>query len=42
MDRLALEDNEDYNWNTIGESEVTITNLRRDVALKIPYAALRF
>ena len=42
MDCLATEDNEDYNWDAIWDSEVTITDFGWVVEMKIPYAALRF
>ena len=42
MDCLATEDNEDYNWDAIWESEVTMTDFGWVVEMKIPYAALRF
>ena len=42
MDCLATEDNEDYNWDAIWDSEVKITDFGWVVEMKIPYAALRF
>lgn len=50
MDRLATEDgevapnnyNQDFSWDAIWDSEVTITDLGWTVEMKIPYAALRF
>ncbi|MBP6183030.1 DUF5916 domain-containing protein [Flavobacterium sp.] len=42
MDCLATEDLEDFNWDAIWDSEVSITNFGWVVEMKIPYAALRF
>ena len=42
MDALATEDNEDFSWNAIWESEVTLTDFGWVVEMRIPYAALRF
>ncbi|MDI6048699.1 DUF5916 domain-containing protein [Flavobacterium sp. XS2P24] len=42
MDCLATEDLEDFTWDAIWDSEVTITELGWVVEMKIPYAALRF
>jgi hypothetical protein len=42
MDCLAIEDSEDFTWDAIWDSEVTITELGWVVEMKIPYAALRF
>jgi hypothetical protein len=42
MDCLATEDLEDYNWDAIWDSEVTLTDFGWVVEMKIPYAALRF
>jgi len=50
MDRLATEDgevapdnfNQDFSWDAIWDSEVSITNFGWTVEMKIPYAALRF
>ena len=42
LDCLATEDNEDFNWDAIWDSEVTMTNFGWVVEMKIPYAALRF
>ncbi|WP_363268606.1 DUF5916 domain-containing protein [Flavobacterium sp.] len=42
MDCLATEDNEDFTWDAIWDSEVTLTNFGWVVEMKIPYAALRF
>ena len=42
MDALATEDNEDFSWNAIWDSEVTLTDFGWVVEMKIPYAALRF
>lgn len=42
MDCLATEDNEDFNWDAIWDSEVKITDFGWVVEMKIPYAALRF
>jgi hypothetical protein len=42
MDCLATEDNEDFAWDAIWDSEVSITDFGWVVEMKIPYAALRF
>jgi hypothetical protein len=42
MDCLATEDLEDYNWDAIWDSEVTLTDFGWVVEMEIPYAALRF
>lgn len=42
MDALATEGNEDYSWDAIWDSEVSITEYGWVVEMKIPYAALRF
>ena len=42
MDCLATEDNEDFTWDAIWDSEATITDFGWVVEMKIPYAALRF
>ena len=42
MDALATEDNEDFSWNAIWDSEVTLTDFGWSVEMRIPYAALRF
>jgi hypothetical protein len=42
MDCLALEDSEDYTWDAIWSSEVTLTEFGWVVEMRIPYAALRF
>ena len=42
MDCLATEDYEDYSWDAIWNSEVTLTEFGWVVEMKIPYAALRF
>ncbi len=42
MDALTTEDDEDYSWNAIWDSEVTLTDFGWVVEMKIPYAALRF
>lgn len=42
MDCLATEDFEDFNWDAIWDSEVTLTDFGWVVEMKIPYAALRF
>mgnify|MGYP002360466957 FL=1 len=42
MDCLATEDDEDFNWDAIWDSEVELTNFGWVVEMKIPYAALRF
>lgn len=42
MDCLATEDYEDFNWDAIWDSEVSLTDFGWVVEMKIPYAALRF
>lgn len=42
MDCLATEDYEDFTWDAIWDSEVTLTDFGWVVEMKIPYAALRF
>ncbi len=42
MDCLATEDNEDFNWDAIWDSKVTLTDIGWIVEMKIPYAAIRF
>jgi len=42
MDCLATEDYEDFTWDAIWDSEVTLTEFGWVVEMKIPYAALRF
>lgn len=42
MDCLATESGEDYSWDAIWDSEVSITEFGWVVEMKIPYAALRF
>ncbi len=50
MDRLATEDGQvnpdnfgqDFSWDAIWDSEVTLTDFGWTVEMKIPYAALRF
>ena len=42
MDCIATEDGEDYSWDAIWDSEVSITDFGWVVEMKIPYAALRF
>lgn len=42
MDALATEDNEDFSWNAIWDSKVTLTDIGWIVEMRIPYAALRF
>jgi len=42
MDCLAIEDNEDYSWDAIWNSQVTLTDFGWVAEMKIPYAALRF
>jgi len=42
MDCLATEDLEDFNWDSIWNSEVTLTDFGWVVEMRIPYAALRF
>ncbi|MFV8325152.1 DUF5916 domain-containing protein [Flavobacterium sp. ZS1P14] len=42
MDCLATEEGEDFTWDAIWDSEVTLTDFGWVVEMKIPYAALRF
>jgi hypothetical protein len=42
MDCLATENNEDYSFDSIWDSEVTFTKSGWVVEMRIPYAALRF
>ena len=42
MDAIATEGNEDFSWDAIWDSEVSITEYGWVVEMKIPYAALRF
>lgn len=42
MDCLATENNEDFSWDAIWNSEVKITDFGWVVEMEIPYAALRF
>lgn len=42
MDCLAIEDSEDYTWDAIWNSQVTLTDFGWVAEMKIPYAALRF
>lgn len=42
MDCLATEDNEDFSWDAIWNSQVTLTDSGWIAEIKIPYAALRF
>ncbi|MBA4277741.1 DUF5916 domain-containing protein [Flavobacterium sp.] len=42
MDCLATDDSEDYTWDAIWNSEVTLTQFGWVVEMRIPYAALRF
>lgn len=42
MDCLATENNEDYSWDAIWNSQVEITDQGWVVEMRIPYAALRF
>ncbi|MEW5674900.1 DUF5916 domain-containing protein [Flavobacterium enshiense] len=42
MDALATEGNEDYSWDGIWNSNVTLTDYGWVAEMKIPYAALRF
>ncbi|WP_313806471.1 DUF5916 domain-containing protein [Flavobacterium sp.] len=42
MDALATEGNEDYSWDGIWNSGVSITDFGWVAEMKIPYAALRF
>jgi hypothetical protein len=41
-DCLATEESEDFTWDAIWDSEVTLTDFGWVVEMKIPYAALRF
>ena len=42
MDCLATEDFEDFTWDAIWDSEVTLTEFGWVVEMRIPYAAMRF
>lgn len=42
MDCLATEELEDYNWDAIWYSKVTLTDFGWVVEIKLPFAALRF
>ncbi|MGH2664451.1 DUF5916 domain-containing protein [Flavobacterium sp.] len=42
MDCLATDSGEDYSWDGIWHSNVTVTNFGWVAEMKIPYAALRF
>lgn len=42
MDCIATESGEDYTWDGIWHSNVTLTDFGWTVEMKIPYAALRF
>jgi hypothetical protein len=42
MDCLATEGHEDFNWDSIWDSKVKITDVGWVVEMKIPYAAIRF
>ena len=42
MDCLATEESEDFTWDAIWDSEVTLTDFGWVVEMRIPYAALRF
>jgi hypothetical protein len=42
MDCLSIEGSDDYSWDAIWDSEVTLTDFGWVVEMKIPYAALRF
>ncbi len=42
MDCLATEDFEDFSWDAIWDSKVSLTDFGWVVEMKIPYAALRF
>ncbi|RTY93077.1 hydrolase [Flavobacterium sp. RSP46] len=42
MDCIATEDFEDFSWDAIWDSQVTLTEFGWTVEMKIPYAALRF
>lgn len=42
MDCLATENDEDFTWDAIWDSEVKLTDFGWVVEMKIPYAALRF
>jgi hypothetical protein len=42
MDCLATKDGEDYSWDAIWDSKVSLTDFGWVVEMRIPYAALRF
>lgn len=42
MDCVATKDGEDYSWDAIWDSEVSLTDFGWVVEMRIPYAALRF
>lgn len=42
MDCLATEDSEDFTWDAIWDSHVTLTDFGWVVEMRIPYAAIRF
>jgi hypothetical protein len=42
MDCIATEDGEDFSWDAIWDSKVSITDFGWVVEMEIPYAALRF
>lgn len=42
LDCLATEENEDFTWDAIWQSNVKITHSGWSVEIKIPYAAIRF
>lgn len=42
MDCLATEENEDFTWDAIWQSNFKITDFGWSVEMKIPYAAIRF
>lgn len=42
MDCLATKDGEDYSWDAIWDSEISLTDFGWVVEMRIPYAALRF
>ncbi len=42
VDCISTENNDDYDWDAIWDSEVKITDIGWIVEMKIPYAALRF
>ena len=42
MDCIATEGNEDYTWDAIWNSDISITEEGWNVEMRIPYAALRF